>query len=66
MDCLQILTGCRRRILRIVWSLMRWMRLTDCLRIFTGFGGRALRIAYGFRSGLEEKAYGLFANVYRM
>ena len=38
----------------------------DCLRIFTGFGGRGLRIVYGFRSVLEEKAYGLFADFYRM
>ena len=56
-DCFRIFAGFGGGGLR---------RLTNCLRIFTAFGGRGLRIVYGFRSVLEEKAYGLFADFYRM
>ena len=41
-------------------------RLTDCLRIFTGFVGGRLRIVYGFLPDLEEEAYGLLTDFYRM
>ena len=56
-------------------------RLSDCLWIWTGFGGEGLRIVYGFFSGcggrglrivygflpdVEDEAYGLFTDLYRI
>ena len=50
-DCLRIFTGCRGR---------------DCLWIWTGFGGEGLRIVYGFLPDVEDEAYGLLTDFYRM
>ena len=41
-------------------------RLTDCLRMFTGCRGRGLRIVYGCLPDVEDEAYGLFKDFYRI
>ena len=41
-------------------------RLADCLWISIGFGGEGLRIVCGFLPDVEDEAYGLFTDVYRM